>query len=62
VIVEWVEQNKAPDVLIAGKTDHGKLAMTRPLYPFPKTARYSGHGDPTKAQSFQAQAPQKSAH
>ena len=62
VIVDWVEQNKAPDVLIAGKTEHGKLVMTRPLYPFPKTAGYSGHGDPTKAESFQAQSPEKSAH
>lgn len=62
VIVNWVEQNKAPDVLIAGKTEHGKLVVTRPLYPYPQTARYSGQGDPTKAESFQAQSPAKSAH
>ena len=61
VMVNWVEQNKAPDLLIAGKTEHGKLVMTRPLYPYPQTAQYSGHGDPTKAESFQAQSPAKTA-
>jgi hypothetical protein len=55
VIVDWVEQDKAPDVLIAGKSDHGKLVMTRPLYPFPQTARYIGHGDPNNAENFASQ-------
>jgi hypothetical protein len=50
-----VEQDKAPDVLIAGKSDHGKLVMTRPLYPFPQTARYIGHGDPSNAENFASQ-------
>jgi feruloyl esterase len=62
VIVDWVERNKAPDLLIAGRSEHGKLIMTRPLYPYPETAKYSGQGDPNKAESFQAQSPAKSPH
>jgi feruloyl esterase len=57
VIVDWVEQNKAPDVLIAGKSEHGKLIMTRPLYPYPQTAKYTGHGDPNRAENFAQQPP-----
>jgi feruloyl esterase len=54
VIVDWVEHTKAPDRLIASKHENRKLAMTRPLYPYPQFAIYKGTGDPTAADSFEA--------
>jgi hypothetical protein len=53
VITDWVEKNKAPDKVIASKKQSGKLLMTRPLYPFPQHAAYSGSGDPKNADSFE---------
>ena len=52
VIVDWVEHGKAPERVLARKTDHGKLEMTRPLYGYPTTAIYKGSGDPSSADSF----------
>lgn len=57
VITDWVEKNRAPDKLIASKHDHGKVVMTRPIFPYPKYAVYSGSGDPTTADNFVAKTP-----
>jgi len=54
VIVDWVEHHKTPDRVIASKHENGKLAMTRPLYPYPQVAIYKGSGDPNSAESFSA--------
>jgi feruloyl esterase len=54
VIGDWVEHAKPPDRLIASKRDHGKVAMTRPLFAYPDTAIYKGSGDPASADSFAA--------
>jgi hypothetical protein len=54
VIVDWVEQGKAPERLIASKTENGKVTMTRPLFPYPEHAAYKGSGDGNSATSFQA--------
>jgi len=55
-LVEWVEKGTAPDTLIATKTasgtPQGAVTMTRPLCPFPQTAKYKGAGDTNKAESF----------
>ena len=56
-IIDWVEQGKAPDKLVASKRDHGKVVMTRSIYPYPQYAVYSGTGDPNKAESFVAKQP-----
>jgi feruloyl esterase len=53
-IVDWVEHGKAPDRLIASRHESGKLAMTRPLYPYPQYPVYRGAGDPNKEESFEA--------
>jgi feruloyl esterase len=37
--------------------DPQQVVFTRPLYPYPAQARYSGHGDPTKAESFRPVTP-----
>jgi feruloyl esterase len=51
-IVQWVEENKAPEKIIASKVTDGKVVMTRPLCPYPQLARYSGHGDVNVAANF----------
>lgn len=64
-IEAWAEQGKAPDRLIAMKLkdddwrqpsafplDPGRIQFTRPLYPYPTRAKYSGRGDPNDAGNF----------
>jgi feruloyl esterase len=53
VIVDWVEQSKAPDLLIASKKQNGKVVMTRPLFPYPDHAVFKGSGDTNGADSFE---------
>jgi feruloyl esterase len=48
-IDNWVEQGAAPDRIIATKANSN---LSRPLCPFPKTARYIGTGDIDAAASF----------
>jgi hypothetical protein len=49
---DWVEKGQAPDKLIAGRVTDGGVERTRPVYPYPVLARYSGKGDPMQADSF----------
>lgn len=51
-LVQWVEQEIAPDQIVASKIANGVTTFTRPLCPYPALPRYSGVGDPTKASSF----------
>jgi len=48
----WVERGVAPDKLIAGRVENAIVERTRPVYPYPVMARYSGTGDPKAEQSF----------
>jgi feruloyl esterase len=48
----WVEKGQAPDKLIAGRLSNGVVVRTRPVFPYPILARYSGKGDPKQADSF----------
>jgi hypothetical protein len=50
----WVEKGEAPEKLIAGKLSNGIVERTRPVFPYPVLARYSGKGDPKQADSFVA--------
>ncbi|MEB2647838.1 tannase/feruloyl esterase family alpha/beta hydrolase [Pseudomonas canadensis] len=49
-ITSWVEKGHAPDQLLA--TGQAMPGVSRPLCPFPSTARYSGTGDPNVAKNF----------
>jgi feruloyl esterase len=49
---DWVEKGHAPDKLIAGRVTNGVVERSRPVYPYPMMARYSGKGDPMQADSF----------
>lgn len=46
-IIDWVEADQAPDVLVAEGD-----GFTRPLYPYPTLAVYSGEGDETSFESW----------
>jgi pimeloyl-ACP methyl ester carboxylesterase len=48
---KWVEQGKAPERIVAAKPDSDP-AFTRPLCPWPKTARYNGSGSTEDAANF----------
>jgi feruloyl esterase len=48
----WVEKGEAPGKLIASRRNGNVLERSRPVYPYPIQARYSGTGDPKQAVSF----------
>jgi Tannase and feruloyl esterase len=52
LLENWVEKGQAPDVLIASRKVNGVVERSRPVYPYPLLARYSGQGDPKQASSF----------
>jgi feruloyl esterase len=60
----WVEQGAAPKRLIASRTDVGthKIAMTRPICPYPEEPRWNGKGDPDEAASFTCVVPKSTRH
>ncbi len=59
-IVDWVEQGKAPDSIVARKIVGGDtVARSRPLCPYPQVARYTGHGSTDDAANFRCELPAK---
>jgi feruloyl esterase len=50
-IVQWVEEGKAPDTLIATRSA-GNAVRTRPLCVYPKAARYQGQGNNDDGANF----------
>jgi len=51
-LVNWVEQAKAPNQLLAAKTSAGRVTQTRPLCPYPALARWTGTGSTDDAANF----------
>ncbi|MEV4010750.1 tannase/feruloyl esterase family alpha/beta hydrolase [Nonomuraea angiospora] len=51
-LTAWVEQGKAPQTLKAAITDSSGKTVTRELCRYPLVSRYSGHGDPADAGSY----------
>jgi feruloyl esterase len=51
-VVNWVEKSQAPDRIIASQIVDGKTVRTRPLCPYPQTAKYSGSGSIDAAENF----------
>jgi feruloyl esterase len=52
---QWVEKGTAPGTIIASKfegQDRTHAKMTRPLCPYPQSAKYKGSGDTNDASSF----------
>jgi hypothetical protein len=56
-VVEWVEAAKAPDRITAAQVVNGRTVRTRPLCPYPQTAKYNGSGSIDQAENFRCMAP-----
>lgn len=48
----WVEQGQAPTQIEAEHIDDGQLTRSRPLCPYPQTAKYDGDGDINDISNF----------
>jgi feruloyl esterase len=48
----WVENDKAPERILASHLMDGKATMTRPLCPYPQKAVWKGSGDSNDAVNF----------
>ena len=53
----WVEQGKAPDMIVAEHRTDGKADKTRPLCPHPQVAKYKGSGSTDEAANFACALP-----
>ena len=49
---QWVEQSKAPEQIVAAHVTNNVVDRTRPLCPFPETAKYKGTGSTDDAGNF----------
>ena len=57
-LIRWVEEGQAPDRLLGeAKDKDGKVRRTRPLFPYPQFAKYSGRGSPDDDAHFVAATP-----
>jgi hypothetical protein len=57
-LVNWVERGTAPEKLIATQTGAGgNVIRTRPVFPYPLRARYTGSGSVDDATNFVAAPP-----
>jgi feruloyl esterase len=55
---EWVEHGQAPQRIVAvHRTAQDKVERSRPLCPYPQTAKYKGRGSIDDANSFDCKAP-----
>jgi len=52
LIRDWVENDKAPERLVLSKKEKNKIVMSRPVFPYPKVAVYSGKGDTNLEKNF----------
>ena len=52
-VIDWVENGKAPDTLLAVRHDQtGASVRSRPLCQYPLVARYTGQGSTDDAATF----------
>jgi Tannase and feruloyl esterase len=51
-LVNWVENGKAPESIVATRMEDNKLVRSRPLCSYPQTAHYAGSGSIDDAASF----------
>jgi feruloyl esterase len=56
-LVDWVEHQHAPDKILASHLTNGAVDRTRPLCPYPMTARYTGQGSTDEAVNFVCKLP-----
>jgi feruloyl esterase len=56
-LARWVENGKAPDSILASRTQGG-VSRTRPLCPYPQAAVYKGTGSTDDAANFACKTPE----
>jgi hypothetical protein len=56
-LIDWVEKKQAPDSLRASRVVDNRVVRSRPLCPYPQTARYSGQGSIDEASNFSCATP-----
>jgi hypothetical protein len=56
-LIKWVEHGSAPDQITAAQMVQGSLKRTRPLCPYPESARYKGSGRIDDVESFHCVKP-----
>lgn len=56
-LIEWVENEKPPDVIPANQVEGSKVVRSRPLCPYPQVPRYRGSGDVNDWSNFACRAP-----
>jgi feruloyl esterase len=57
-LIDWVEQGRVPETLVAARRAGDKVVRTRPLCPYPQVAKYSGTGSVDDAANFRCAAVQ----
>ena len=58
-LVKWVEQGKAPERVVATQSGPNGVIRTRPLFPYPAYARYTGKGDVNNEANWNLAMPKK---
>jgi feruloyl esterase len=56
-LAQWVEDGKAPDMIIASHFTAGHVDRTRPLCVYPRVAKYKGTGSTDDAANFTCPLP-----
>jgi len=51
-MVDWVEKGVAPNTLSASRTRQDGTVLSRPLCPYPTTAKWTGKGSTDEAANF----------
>ena len=54
---QWVEQNRAPEQIVASHATNGLIDRTRPLCAYPQEAKYRGSGSTDDAANFVCSLP-----
>lgn len=58
-IVKWVEKGQAPDRVVATQSGPQGVVRTRPLFPYPAYAKYTGKGDVNSEANWVSASPKK---
>jgi hypothetical protein len=58
-LVKWVEKDQAPDRVVATQSGPQGVIRTRPLFPYPAYAKYTGKGDVNSEANWVSASPKK---
>jgi feruloyl esterase len=61
-LIQWVEEGRAPQKLIAARMLNNEVVKTRPLCPYPMVSTYVGRGEVADGANFRCAGPVVEAH